>query len=97
MAAGVVLGLATGLFLRSKRGEEMTEEIEEKLKLLEQQIVARLKGAEELTQEVYDEVVDEVLETYGKGRARVKAELPGLRRELRKRWKIVKAFVDDRI
>ncbi len=97
MAAGVVLGLATGLFLRSKKGQVLTNDVEKHAALLQKQVVARVRGVEELSEELYDDVVDEVLELYARGKEVVREEVPILRRELRKRWKMVKALVDKHL
>ena len=97
LAAGVVLGLAAGLFLRSEKGQELQKDVQQKAKLLQKQILARAEYIDELTEEGYEELVDQVLEAYAKSRRAVQAELPELRKELRKQWKHVRAFVEKRV
>ena len=97
LAAGLVLGLTAGLFLRSKKGQEVRKDLEKQTALLQKQILGKLASVEDLTQDSYQDVVDEVLAAYAKGKHALKEELPALRTELRRRWKTVKAFIDKRL
>lgn len=97
MAAGVVVGLVAGLFLRSKKGQALQKDAEKRAHLLQKQVMKKLESVDVLTQKTYDEVVDEVLVSYAKSKDVVKSELPMLRTELRKRWKLVKEYVDKRL
>lgn len=97
LAAGVVLGLAAGLFLRSDKGKKLQKDVEVKTKLLQKQLMARAELIEELSEEKYDDLIDQVLAAYAKGKAVAKEELPVLRRELRKQWKVVKSYLDKRV
>lgn len=96
LAAGVVLGLAAGLFLRSDKGKQVQKDVAAKAKLLQKQLIARAELVEELSEEKYDDLIDQVLAAYAKGKAVAKEELPVLRRELRKRWKAVKNYIGKR-
>ena len=97
LAAGVVLGLAAGLFLRSEKGKELQKDVQAKAKILQKQLLARAQYVDELTEEGYDELIDDVLEAYAKGKRLVKAEVPALKKELRKQWRLVKTYVDKRV
>ncbi len=97
LAAGVVLGLAAGLFLRSDKGKKLQKDVELKARLLQKQLIARVELIEELTQEKYEDLVDEVLVAYAKSKTVAKEELPELRRELRKQWGVMKKYIDKRV
>lgn len=97
LAAGVVLGLAAGIFLRSDRGKKLQKGVETKAKLLQKQLIARIGFIEELTEDKYKTLVDEVLAAYAKNKTVAKEELPELRRELRKQWTVMKKYIDKRI
>lgn len=96
LAAGVVLGLAAGLFLRSDKGEKLQKDVAAKAKLLQKQLIARAELIEDLSEDAYDDLIDQVLGACAKGKAIAKEELPVLRRELRKQWKVVKKYLDAR-
>ena len=91
LMAGAVLGLAAGLFLRSRRGQQLTRDAQKKAAQLQIKVVKRLQSMETLTRERYEEVVDDVLDYYAKSREVAKKEIPQVRAYLLGRWKLIES------
>ena len=87
LAAGAILGLATGLFLQSRKGKELTRDAQKKAVLLQKQVMKKLKNIEKMTKGDYEEIVDHVLGYYAKTKEVAQKELPEIRSFLMKRWK----------
>jgi gas vesicle protein len=87
LAAGAILGLATGLFLQSRKGKELTRDAQKKALLLQKQVMKKLKNVKEMTKDDYEEIVDHVLGYYTKSKEVAQKELPEIRSFLMKRWK----------
>jgi gas vesicle protein len=87
IAAGAILGLAAGLFLQSKKGKELTKDARKKALALQKQVMKRLEDAGEMSKEVYEEIVDDVVKYYGKSRDLAAKEIPEVRQFLMSKWK----------
>ena len=89
LAAGAILGLAAGLFLQSRKGKELTRDAQKKAALLQAKVMKKLKKAEHLTKEKYEEVVEDVLAYYAKSKDLAQKELPQVRAFLMGKWKAI--------
>ncbi len=89
IAAGAILGLAAGLFLQSKKGKELTKDARKKAMVLQKQVMKRLDDAGEMSKEVYEEIVDDVVKYYGKSKDLAAKEIPEVREFLMSKWKEV--------
>jgi gas vesicle protein len=87
LAAGAIIGLATGLFMQSRKGKELTKDAQKKAMELQKQVMKKLKEGQDMTKEKYEEVVDYVLNYYTKSRQLAKKEVPEARKFLMGRWK----------
>lgn len=87
IAAGAILGLAAGLFLQSKKGKELTKDARKKALVLQKQVMKRLDDAGEMSKEVYEEIVDDVVKYYGKSKDLAAKEIPEVRSFLMGKWK----------
>lgn len=97
LAAGLALGLAAGRFIQSPKGKAVAADLKKKAALLQKKVLLEAKKVKKLTEASYNELVDCVLEAYAEGKETAKGELPLLRKELRKQWKVVRAYIDARI
>lgn len=95
LAAGAALGLALGLFLQSRKGKQLTKDAQKNVKVLQKQVMKQLAGVQDITKEKYEEVVDQVLSFYEKGKDVAKKELPEVRAYLMGRWKEIKGYLED--
>jgi gas vesicle protein len=95
LAAGAALGLALGLFLQSRKGKALTKDAQKNAKLLQKQVMKKLANVEDITKEKYEEVVDQVLGFYEKGKDVATKELPEVRSYLMGRWKEIKGYLED--
>lgn len=99
MAIGVVMGLAAGFFLQSKKGKQLSKDAQKKALQLQKQVMKKLDSVEDLTKEKYEEIVDEVVAYYGKTKDVAQKEIPEVRAYLLQRWKSIeeqlKASVDE--
>lgn len=91
VAAGAILGLAAGLFIQSKKGKEMTKDARKKAMVLQKQVMKRLDAAGEMSKDVYEEIVDDVVKYYGKSKDLAAKEIPEVRAFLMSKWKEVEA------
>ena len=89
LAAGAIIGLAAGLFLQSRKGKELTKDARKKAVVLQKQVMKRLEKAGEMTKEVYEEIVDDVVTYYGKSKDLAAKEIPEVRAFLMGKWKEV--------
>lgn len=95
LAAGAALGLALGLFLQSRKGKELTKDAQKNAKMLQKQVMKKLANVEDISKEKYEEVVDQVLSFYEKGKDVAKKEMPEVRTYLMGRWKEIKGYLDE--
>lgn len=93
--AGAILGMATGLFLQSRKGKELTKDAQKKALQLQAKVMKKLKAAEGMTKEKYAEIVDEVVSHYEKTKEIAKKEVPEVRDYLMKRWKLIEGQLKD--
>jgi len=95
VAAGAIIGLAAGLFLQSRKGKELTKDARKKAMVLEKQVMKRIGQAGEMTKEVYEEIVEDVVKYYGKSKDLAAKEIPEVRKFLMSRWKDVEKAMKD--
>lgn len=91
LAAGAILGLATGFFLQSRQGKALTKDAMKKAQLLQGQVMKKLAKTEHLTKEAYTDMVDHVLAYYGKTKEVAAKEVPQVRSYLLARWKEIES------
>ncbi len=89
LVAGAMLGLATGFFLNSRKGRELTKDAQKRAMQLQKEVVKRLQKAGDLTQDKYEEVIDYVLEYYTKSKDIATKEVPQVKKYLMSQWKTI--------
>lgn len=89
LAAGALLGIAAALFVNTKKGKQMTAEVEVKAKALQAKLMKKIQVAEELTKEKYTEVVDQIMDHYIETKEIAKTEIPVIRAFLMKKWSMI--------
>lgn len=87
VAAGAILGLASGLFLQSRKGKELTKDARKKALALQKQVMKRIDKAGEMSKDVYEEIVDDVMKYYTKSKDLAAKEVPEVRSFLMSKWK----------
>lgn len=86
LAAGIATGLAAGLFIRSKKGQALTEETKKMAVQLQKQLAKKLDQVKDLTREKYEELVDEIVDHYNKTKDLAESELDELKLYLLDQW-----------
>ncbi len=80
-AAGIVFGLT-----RTKKGQELTEEMQADLKALAKKLKKQLGQLEDITKEKYEEVVEQVTEVYAKKKELAVDAKDTLMNALKEKW-----------
>lgn len=93
--AGAIIGMATGLFIQSRKGKELTKDAQKKAMQLQVKVIKKLKAAKGMTKEKYIEIVDDVVGYYEKSQEIAKKEVPVVRDYLLKRWKMIEGQLKD--
>lgn len=86
MIIGAAVGVATGLFLQSKKGKELMKDASKKATKLQAKLMKELKNVEGLTKEKYEAVVDKVTDYYIDTKEIAKKEAPQVKAILMKKW-----------
>jgi len=91
LVVGALMGVAAGFFLQSRQGKQLTKQAQKKAMELQKQVVKKLGNASELSQEKFQEVVDQVLAFYAKSKEINKVEMPEVKKFLLSHWKQIKS------
>lgn len=86
LIAGLVAGVAAGLFLRSEKGQGMTEEAKRRAKRLQRELWRKLREVKELSKEKYEEIVNDLVIQYTQTKALAENELKRLKEYLMDQW-----------
>ncbi|MFA6429822.1 MAG: YtxH domain-containing protein [Patescibacteria group bacterium] len=95
IAIGSILGIAAGLFLKSKKGKQLSADAMKKAQALQKQVMKKLDESDVLTKAQYEKVVDEVMSYYLKGKEIAKNEVPEVRKYLLNRWKAIEGYTKE--
>lgn len=90
---GSIIGAATGFFLQSRKGKELTKDAHKRLNVVQSKVLKKLSTVEKLSKAQYEDVVDDVLKYYQAGKEITKTEVPQVRKELMKRWKSIESHL----
>lgn len=80
--AGLILGIAAGIFIQSERGQEIQDDTLRMAQRLQRRIMRKLGTVKDLTRETYEKMVDEVLDRYARTRDVAAEELKELKERL---------------
>lgn len=86
LIVGLVAGVAAGLFLRSEKGQGMTEEAKRRAKRLQRELWRKLREVKELSKEKYEEIVNDLVIQYTQTKALAENELKRLKEYLMDQW-----------
>lgn len=86
---GATVGVATGLFVQSKKGKELIKDAEKKAMKLQAKLLKELNNVEALTKEKYEDLVDKVTDYYVDAKEITKKEVPEVRKTLLKKWSVI--------
>lgn len=89
MLIGAAVGVAAAVFLQSKKGKELTKDLQKKIAALQKKISRELEDVQEMTKEGYEELVDRIVEYYVKTKDIAKKEIPEVKKSLMGSWKTV--------
>ncbi len=95
LLAGAMLGVAAGLFLQSKKGKQMTKEMQKKANKLQIKLMKELKEAKHLTKEKFEELVDKMMAYYVQTKEVAKTEIPAIRSYLVKSWSQIQKQIES--
>ena len=95
LAAGAVIGLATGFFLNSRQGKVLVADAQKKSKLLQKQVMKMLADAGTLTEEKYEEIVDKVVDYYATSKEIALNEIPEVKKYLLSQWKGIESQLNS--
>jgi gas vesicle protein len=94
--AGIISGVAAGLFLRSEKGQEITEQASKDAIHLQKQLLKKLKTVQSITRERYEEVVDELIARYARAKDLARSELIDLKEYLMDQWDDIRSEWTER-
>ena len=83
---GAAVGVATDLFLQSKKGKDLIKDASKKASKLQTKLMKELKNVEGLTKEKYERVVDKVTDYYVDTKEIALKEAPQVKSILMKKW-----------
>lgn len=95
MALGLAAGVAAGLFFRSKKGKELTEDAKKAAMSLQKQVLKKVKTIQHLTKEKYSEVIDELVDAYKKTAEMADGEIQTLKAYLLGQWEDIQSEAED--
>lgn len=95
VVAGLVAGVAAGLFLRSEKGQGMTEELKKKTKRFQRELRTKLREVKELSKEKYEEIIDDLVDQYAQTKVFAKNELKKLKEYLMDQWEDVREQMQE--
>lgn len=87
LVAGIAIGVASALFMQSKKGKALTKDLGKKTAALQKKVVSELKKAGDVTKESYQDLVDKVVDYYVKSKDITKREVPEVKKTLLGAWK----------
>jgi gas vesicle protein len=86
LVAGALFGIAAGIFMSSKRGKQLAQDLKKHTQAIEARLRKELMNAKNVGEAEYGDAIDKVLDYYTKSRSIAKTEVPALRRYLVGRW-----------
>lgn len=95
LLVGLAAGVATGLFLKSEKGEEMTEDAKKQMRDIQKQLTKKFKGLKKVTKETYEEMVDDLVSQYGETKDLAEEQLKKMKQNLLDQWEHVREQLED--
>lgn len=93
--AGAATALAAGAyFLYGPDGKRHRRQVENGMDRLKRELVSRMNEVSDITQEKYEDVVDELLKNYGLAKRLGKDRAARLSTTLKKRWEEMKSAAE---
>lgn len=86
----VVATAATLFFTQSPEGKKIVKDAKKGAMHLGKTVARKAEKVKALTEKKYQAIVDEVVEEYGANKKIAKAEILKIKRELKKKWSIIK-------
>ncbi len=95
LVAGLVAGLTAGLFLRSKKGQELTNDAMTVAKKLQKQAMKKARLLKKVTKENYEDMIDELLGSYGDAKDMAKGEAKRVKAYLMDQWEEIRDQLEE--
>jgi gas vesicle protein len=86
---GAAIGVASAVFLQSKKGKTFTKDLQRKVMALQKKVNAELKKQGTMNKEKYEQLVDTVVAYYVKTKDIAKTEIPEVKKSLLASWKTI--------
>lgn len=83
---GALLGTVAGVFLSPKSGKENREDLKTWITDMQDEVMERVKDARDMSQEKYDEIVDEIADRRKSMSKVTNEEWVGVVKEMKKHW-----------
>ncbi len=83
---GMILGVAAGIFLQSKKGKEIQENVKHTVADFYKNVAPKIKKMKKLGKEEYDVFMKSAVENYGKARKMSAEKIKELMTEVKKSW-----------
>lgn len=87
MLIGAAIGVASATFLQSKKGKELTKDLQKKTAALQKKVASEIGKLDELTKERYGEIVEKIVDYYVKTKEVARSEVPVVKKMLLANWK----------
>ena len=95
LLAGMTAGIAAGMFLKSDKGQEMTEDAKKQAKVLHKQLLKKVKNLKVLSKEKYEDLVDDLIEQYRHTKELAESQIHDMRERLMDQWDNVREQMED--
>lgn len=87
MLIGAALGIAAAAFLQTKKGKELSKDLQKKIGPLQKKVMAQLKKAGTISKDRYEEIVDSIIDHYLVTKEIAQKEIPEVKKVLMSSWK----------
>ncbi len=89
VGAGIAALAAAGYFFFGPKGKSNQKKVKGWMIKMKGEVVEKLESAKEVTEPLFNNMVDTVAETYAKGGKATKKEIADLAKELKSHWKSI--------
>lgn len=96
LGAALAAGAAAYFFTQTKTGKQAAKAIKEHAVHLSKEITTRVEKAKNLTQKKYNDIVDDIVDEYGKKKKLAQKNVDELKKDLKSHWKEVNREVSKK-
>lgn len=95
LLVGLATGIAAGLFLRSEKGKQLTDEAKQTAKDLQKQLAKKMKQIKQMTKETYADLVEDIVNHYEEKKELAQEEVQKLKEYLLSQWEDIRERLSE--